>query len=202
MNNSNSKISKKNNRVIIYLHGFRSTGNSGKTLTLRKMFPEYEIIGPHYSPHNPLLAEQELSSLMDSLTDKQSVLVIGTSLGGFWAHWMARKFNLNAIMINPSIDPGNTLTIGRYTLYDETNTEIEVTQQSLDMASSFRVMQVDAKQLSCFVWVALDDEVLDPQAIINEFTGIHKLKIYDTGSHRFIQFDQMKNEIQAVIDLN
>ena len=186
--------------VIIYLHGFRSSSNSGKALALREMFPDYEIIAPNYSPHDPNLARKELSQLMNNIKPNKQVLVIGTSLGGFWAHWMSYQFDLKAIMINPSVDPGNSLQVGRYSLYGDNNIEIEVTQKSLETISSYKLAHDVTKKLGCFVWVALDDEILDPHATIREFTGIHEITVFDTGCHRFIQFDQMKNEIQSIIN--
>jgi hypothetical protein len=43
------------------------------------------------------------------------VILVGTSMGGFWANWAAARKGLKAVIINPAITPRKTLTksIGR-----------------------------------------------------------------------------------------
>ncbi len=185
--------------VIIYLHGFRTVANSGKSLVLQEMFPQYRVVSAHYTPHDPILAEKELRALVDSLPKGSKVLVIGTSLGGFWARWLASEYQLTALIINPSLDPGNTLPVGQYTLFDQKQTPFEVTEKMFESFDNYKVNPAIAKDLDCKVWVALDDEVLDANAIIRELEEIHPLTCFKNGGHRFNQFEDMQPSIQKMI---
>jgi len=185
--------------IIIYLHGFRSTGNSGKAHSLSTMFPKYKVIGCDYSPHAPLVAEQQLRTLIanESETGSKSkegaegIIVIGTSLGGFWARWMAKEFDVKALIINPSLHPYQTLPIGEFEIYDESHSLIKVTPDDLECFKKYKVLADEARDLNCQVWVALNDELLDAKAIVEELSDLHKLVTFDIGGHRFSQFGEM-----------
>jgi len=199
--------------TIIYLHGFRSHGNSGKTQNLKVMFPKHRVVGCDYSPHSPQLAMKQLSDLYDVESNRkesisgdlnspqsmQELVVIGTSLGGFWAQWMAHKFGVKALLINPSLHPDKTLPLGCFNTYSDPISQIEVTKQDRQVFSSCKVLPNDAKQLDCVVWIALDDELLDAQATIDELSGIHPVVSFEQGGHRFSQFSEMKVELGALL---
>ncbi|PHS16410.1 MAG: hypothetical protein COA86_12315 [Kangiella sp.] len=193
--------------IIIYLHGFRSTGNSGKTQTLRTMFPNHKVIGCDYAPHSPLVAEQQLRELIakeiesesKSREGHESVIVIGTSLGGFWARWMAKEFGVKALIINPSLHPDSTLPTGEFEIYDESHSLIKVTSDDLESFKQYKVASGDARALKCEVWVAINDELLDADAIVEELEDIHNLKTFESGGHRFSQFGEMKPQIGRFI---
>jgi len=186
--------------IIVYLHGFRSTGNSGKTQTLKTMFPEHKVIGCDYSPHSPVLAEQQLRELItnesNSKDESENVIIIGTSLGGFWARWMAKEFGVKALIINPSLHPDRTLKTGRYEIYDESKTNIEVTESDLISFKDYKVSAEEAKNLNCDVWVARDDELLNANAIVEELGHLHNLTTFKFGGHRFTQFREMKGQLE------
>ena len=195
--------------IILYLHGFRSIANSGKTQTLKGMFPEHRVIGCDYSPHSPVRAKQQLSDLMaaESLLPESlipeaqdGIVVIGTSLGGFWARWMAKEFKLKALLINPSLHPDRSLKAGRYEVYDASHTMIDVTDNDLEAFNSSKVDSDSAIALSATVWVAMDDELLDAMAIVSELNDLHDVITFKTGRHRFAQFAEMKSEIKYFID--
>jgi len=188
--------------VIIYLHGFRSAANSGKTLLLKNMFPKHQVIGPDYCPHKPKMAEIALRTLINSLDHKDDILIIGTSLGGYWARWMASEFGVKAITINPSLNPGKSLSTGSFERYDETKTIIQVDEGDLAVFEKYQVGETSARVMQCFVWVALDDEILDAQKTIEAFEGVHPITAFEYGSHRFTQFADMKPQIKEIIALS
>jgi predicted esterase YcpF (UPF0227 family) len=88
---------------LIYIHGFNSSGESSKANDLRLLFPNIEIISPSL-PMDPFKAIQQLEKL---ITQNQNfpLILIGTSLGGFYAKTLCEKWGLSGILINPSIVP-------------------------------------------------------------------------------------------------
>ena len=188
---------------IIYLHGFRSTGNSGKTQTLKEMFPKHKVIGCDYSPHSPLKAERQLRELITKETKLKGdgeITVIGTSLGGFWARWMTKEFSVKSLMINPSLHPDQTLSTGEFEIYDESHSIITVSPNDLETFKKYKVSTDEARELNCEVWVALNDELLDANAIVDELEELHKLMTFESGGHRFSQFGEMGSELDFFIN--
>lgn len=82
---------------IIYFHGFGSSGASGTVEALRNMLPEDEIIAPDI-PIDPL----EALPFLQSICEQERVdLVIGTSMGGMYAHQMKGFWR---ICVNPALN--------------------------------------------------------------------------------------------------
>jgi len=95
--------------MIIYIHGFGSSGEGIKAKLFRKYFKEKGIrfIAPSLS-YIPELAIKTLEELIESY-DKEDVQLMGSSLGGFYSIYLSNKYNLKAVLINPSIYPYKTL---------------------------------------------------------------------------------------------
>ena len=82
---------------IIYFHGFASSGASGTVETLRHLLPDDEIIAPDI-PLDPLKA---LPFLLNLCKEEDPDIVIGTSMGGMYAHQMKGYYR---ICVNPAIN--------------------------------------------------------------------------------------------------
>jgi len=190
--------------IIIYLHGFRSTGSNGKTAILKEMFPEYRVIGCQFSPHKPSLASKELSELMVSLKGESEALdglcVIGTSLGGFWSRWLSFKFGIKSLIVHPSLHPDKTIPVGTFSVFDDSDRSIQVSSEDQKEFVDFKVPSDQANGLDCHVWVNLDDELLDAQSIVTELNNLHKVTTFDSGGHRFLQFIKMRDDIDRFIN--
>jgi hypothetical protein len=128
------------------------------------------------------------------------VLVIGTSLGGFWARWMANQFKVRSIMINPSLHPDKTLSAGTYLTYEDPPKLITVSRENLESFNRYKINKNESNAGSAHVWVALDDEVLDAHNTIEELQGQYQITKFKTGGHRFSQFSKMKNRITQCLN--
>ncbi len=171
-----------------YLHGFRSNTNSAKVAALRRHFPEYKVEAIAYSPHDPKEAEKQIVSKIKGC-DKNNLTVIGTSLGGFWSHWMSAKFGVRAFIINPSLSPGRSLPEGQFAIYGEPDNMIRVTQS---MLKAFEHYEVAAdKNNNCQVLLAMNDELLDSQTTFNRFSPHYPVHCYPNGEHRFTHFESI-----------
>lgn len=82
---------------IIYFHGFGSSGASGTVEILRNMLPNDTVIAPDI-PLDPLEA---LPFLQNLCKEEQVDLVIGTSMGGMYAHQMKGFWR---ICVNPALN--------------------------------------------------------------------------------------------------
>ena len=90
----------------LYLHGFKSGPGSLKVSETRDYLathqPDTTLLCPALSPY-PAQALQQAAGLIESLSEKP--LLIGSSLGGFYATALAERYGLKAVLINPSVRP-------------------------------------------------------------------------------------------------
>lgn len=83
-------------KVIVYLHGFGSSGESSTVKHLRKKMSRYDVLAPDI-PVNPAEA---LPFLKDYCERHQPAVVIGTSMGAMYAMQM---HNYVRICVNPAL---------------------------------------------------------------------------------------------------
>jgi len=187
-----------NNDLIIYLHGFRSSEESSKFNLLKKMFPKEKVISLEYSPHNPKLAAAQIEKVITDHYLEYDIVVIGTSLGGFWARWAAKQFQVKSILINPSLHPDKTLSVGTFLCHHDANEKVEVTEENL---TSFVDYKVDPNsETHAVVLLSMDDEVIDAKSTKEELKGVHSVTCFDSGGHRFNQFEEIENIIRQVVN--
>lgn len=171
----------KNNKIL-YLHGFASCGKGNKSLELKKYFGEGNVLSPDLSP-SPLDAVTMIESLLKS---EKIDLIIGSSLGGFYATYLAEKYQMRAVLLNPSTEPWKTLApyVGwQQRFCDEEMFEFKMVY--LDQLQTLTVMPENGNYL---VLLQSDDEVLDytkAQSLYNK----HKVIVEHGGNHRFENID-------------
>ena len=91
--------------MIIVIHGFGSAGKGGKAMLFREYFKDSPCIAPSLS-YVPELAIDTLEQLIESYDE---VTLVGSSLGGYYAIYLAEKYGLKAVLINPAVDSSTTL---------------------------------------------------------------------------------------------
>lgn len=93
---------------VIYLHGFLSSPASAKGRELARAAREWgaEFLAPDLNLE-PRAADALLDGLIAPLTaaERRSTLLAGSSLGGFWALRLARRFGCPAAVVNPCLNP-------------------------------------------------------------------------------------------------
>lgn len=93
---------------IIYLHGFNSDGNGSTATSLKNNYKEL-IICPSYDYGNADKAYKQINSIVSESINHGDLVIIGTSLGGFWANYFSEKYNIKCILINPALTPDKSL---------------------------------------------------------------------------------------------
>jgi len=85
----------------VYLHGFNSAYDpvAVKVQALRAIG---EAEGVTYNTSN---AYPRIFAELSEQIPRDEVVLVGTSLGGFWAAEMAKHFGMPSVIINPAIEP-------------------------------------------------------------------------------------------------
>lgn len=89
---------------IIYLHGFRSNALSIKGQLIQQYCQQYPNIKVHLPDLNapPDVVLARLSEMIESM---RRVVLVGSSFGGFYATQLVAKYHLQAVLINPAMQP-------------------------------------------------------------------------------------------------
>ena len=90
---------------ILYLHGFASCGEGNKSTLLKAYFGADSVIAPDLPP-SPIDA---IHSIEEILGSSKIDILIGSSLGGYYATVLAEKYGMKAVLLNPSTQPWKTL---------------------------------------------------------------------------------------------
>ena len=96
---------------LLYLHGFRSSPRSAKALQMAAWAaaerPGLVFACPQLPP-SPAAAIELLEALTGSWP-RETVALMGSSLGGFYATVMAERLSCPAVLLNPAVDPARDL---------------------------------------------------------------------------------------------
>ena len=170
----------------LYIHGFASSGQSPKSADLMHIL-EQPVIAPDLT-HQPL---QDLASLERLLLQEDISVVVGSSLGGFYAYALFLKHHQKTILINPSLRPYDTLTdqLGQVKSFKH-GADFEWTMQQInelqkiseDMTKMRQDSQIDLSKI--LVLLAQNDERLNYQEAAQLFEGA-KIIIDPQQDHRF-----------------
>lgn len=90
-------------KKILYVHGFNSSGSTGRFM--KEYFGNlgYEV----FAPEIPQDCDEAIRLVEKTVRDNKIDLVIGTSLGGYVT--LNIKESVLRVAINPTLDPFNTL---------------------------------------------------------------------------------------------
>ncbi len=181
--------------MILYIHGFGSSGSSGKAQLFREYFNSIGIkfIAPTLS-YIPKLAINTLEDIINSCED---IKLIGSSLGGFYSLYLANKYNLKAVLINPSINPDITLkrTVPRAINYYDLS-KFDWSYEYLNMLKSFKVEPKEQK--SFMLLLQKGDEVLDYKEALNLLPNANVV-LEDGGNHSFEGIERYFDSINSFL---
>ncbi len=189
---------------IIYLHGFASSGNSSKSDWLREQFSSdscsvqgIEFISPDL-PNKSRDAALFLDDFLANLAD-ESVCLIGTSLGGFFAAFYGAKHGWPAVLINPLADVQDLIgsAMGENSNYATGETFIMDESDGVQLIRMNDEMKTPVK--STLLLIDKADDVLDYHKAVLRYGEHATTHLFEGGSHRFDHLPKSMPEIMALI---
>ena len=189
---------------ILYLHGFNSSPLSEKAKLTQQYvtehFPEINFYCPQIIS-NPKAAIIQLEQLIEQhSTPSCQWYFIGSSLGGYFATYLAEKYQRPAAVINPAVKPYHLLV--DY-LGEQTNPYTqEVYQVTTDFIVDLKSLEQETLLKNNYLlMVQTGDEVLDYQQAINFYQNADIIK-QQGGDHSFVGFEKMLPNITKFFNLN
>ena len=127
--------------------------------------------------------------------------VIGSSLGGFYATWMAEKMACKAVLLNPAIDPARDLQayIGEQSAWHEPGETFFFQPEFVDELRALHAGPLKTVQNYMAV-VAKGDEVLDWREMTARYAGAH-VRLLEGGDHALGDFEDHLPAILDFLDL-
>lgn len=186
--------------MIIYIHGFGSSGEATKAKAFRKFFEENQIryIAPSL-PTIPDLAIRTLSEMIESYQANEEVYLMGSSLGGYYSMYLSDKYDLKAVLINPAIYPFETLkrALGKGINYYDTST-YEWNESHLDMLINYEIE--DPQMENFLVLLQKGDELLDYEEAIDKLPEAQRV-VEEGGTHSFEGIECHFKKIEAFLKI-
>ncbi len=179
--------------MIIYIHGFGSSGEAIKAKLLRAYCHENKI--PFIAPSLPTIPDLAINTLSELIESYQEpVYLMGSSLGGYYALYLSDKYNLKAVLINPAVNAPETLqqALGHGVNYYD-NSAYEWNASHLEMLESYEIEEPNLENL--FVLLQKGDEVLDYEEALDVLEGA-KMIVEEGGNHSFEGLDRHISPIQ------
>jgi uncharacterized protein len=173
---------------LMYIHGFNSSPQSLKARLLVDYFSRHGAADQLIVPALPSSPRQAMAILEREIAAAGPVALIGSSLGGFYATWLAHHHELKAVLINPAVRPWQLLGqhVGEQANY---HTGERYTLEP-GWADELRHYQVDdiAHPENLLVMLQSGDDTLDWRDAWDYYGDCHLYRGLG-GSHGFDDFD-------------
>jgi predicted esterase YcpF (UPF0227 family) len=180
--------------MLAYLHGFNSSPASHKAQVLKAHLEGRGLAHLYACPALPPLAADALREIERLQLTKDDCL-IGSSLGGFYATYLAEKLGCRAVLINPAITPhvGLEAYLGTQTNL-HTGEPYELTRAHLEGWRALFVERIDAERY--LLLLETGDEVLDWREAARRYEGARTV-IRQGGDHSLQSFREHLGRILA-----
>ena len=187
--------------MILYLHGFRSSPQSMKARLMGERMAALgrsaEYLCPQL-PASPRLAMELALSLVDGVPAGE-LAVVGSSLGGYYATWLAERLGCRAVLLNPAIVPRQDLQkhVGVSTEY-HSDRPFEFKPEYIDELRALDVARISRPE-RYYLIAATGDEVLDYRDMVEHYREARQLVIQGSD-HGISEFADYMDGVLAFCD--
>lgn len=158
--------------MILYLHGFLSAPTSRKALSLRAYLAAHGQEDALWCEQLPVSPRAAMALLEKQIAGCATApVLIGSSLGGYYATWLVERHGLKAVLVNPAVLA--PLTLERHLGPQEnlyTGERFELTPTHLDELRTFETARITRPE-RYWLLVETGDEVLDYRHAVAYYIG-------------------------------
>lgn len=185
---------------LLYLHGFRSSPQSAKARLVAEQVARQHPQVQLWCPQLPPSPRAAMALVAGGIAHwpRERMAVVGSSLGGFYASWVAQQMRCPLVVLNPAVNPARDLArhIGDQTAWHDPAEHFYFDPAFID---ELRALDVSAQSAAAaqLAIVAQGDELLDwhemvaryPQAQLHLLEGSdHALSDFADHLPRVLQF--------------
>lgn len=175
---------------LLYLHGFRSSPQSAKARLVADAVAQRRPAIQLWCPQLPPSPRQAIDLVMRGIATwpRQSMGVIGSSLGGFYATYVAAMTRCRAVLLNPAVHPARDLArhIGTQTAWHDPQQHFYFRSEYVGELAALEVGELPRPE-QCLAIIAKGDEVLDWREMSARYPDCC-VKLVEGGDHALSDF--------------
>lgn len=186
--------------LLIHIHGFLSASNAARVGALKDYIAanhlNMDIISPQL-PNNPKAAVELLDRLIERESPhRDSIALIGHSLGGYFSTYLASKHGLKTVLVNPVVRGYEIMCEFFGEGYNpHTDEKFEIGEDDIAYLVEIHLEHIPDRSLF-MVMQQLGDEITDPDEALTYYKGC-KLVIEQGGCH---EFSGIENHLKSIFD--
>jgi len=188
---------------LLYLHGFRSSPRSTKAQLVQQSIaqrhPQVTLWCPQLDPSPRVAMERVMREIAG--WPREWMAVMGSSLGGYYATWIAEQTGCRAALLNPAVHAARDLAsqVGTHPSWHEPQEFFEFKAAYLDELRALAVPAITRPE-RYYALIAKGDEVLDWREMSAHYAGAHG-RLLEGSDHAVTEFPQYLDEVLAFLDL-
>ena len=189
---------------LLYLHGFRSSPQSAKARqTAARVAAEHPGV-TWWCPQLPPSPRAAAALIEAGIAGwpRERMAVCGSSLGGFYATWVAERTGCKAVLLNPAVDPARDLAgyIGEQTAWHDPAQHFFFRPEYIDELRALQCGPITRPE-RYFAVIAKGDELLDWREMTARYPGAPQ-RLLEGGDHALSDFETAHlGAVLAFLDL-
>lgn len=188
---------------LLYLHGFRSSPRSTKAqLVQTRMAQEHPGV-TLWCPQLPPSPREAMEGVMRGISawPREHMAVIGSSLGGFYASWVAESTGCRAVVLNPAVFPARDLAqyIGEHASWHDPQEKFFFRHEYVEELRALEITAISRPE-RYYALIAKGDEVLDWREMSAHYRGTHG-HLLEGSDHAISVFPGHLDDVLAFLDL-
>ena len=184
--------------MILYLHGFKSSPHSFKARLIGAALEAAGRGNQYRCPQLPASPAEAIALALSLAREGpiEELCLIGSSLGGFYATWIAEQLGCRAVLLNPAVQPPRELEqyVGISTAYHSAQ-PFEFKHGYIDELRALAVPETTRPE-RYFLIAATGDEVLDWREMQAHYPQARQI-IIEGSDHGMSDFAE---HLDAVLD--
>lgn len=187
--------------MILYLHGFRSSPTSFKARMMADAMAARGLERDWACPQLPASPREAIDLALGiarrqlaGAADPRALTVIGSSLGGFYATWLAEQLGCKAVLLNPAVEAARDLAtqVGEHRMY-HSDAPFQFRPEYVAELAALHVGRVTQPE-RYFLVAATGDEVLDWREMRDRYAGCRQ-RIVQGSDHGLSDFADWMPEV-------
>ena len=175
---------------LLYLHGFRSSPQSAKARQMAAHVAQHHPQVRFWCPQLPPSPQAAMALVAQGVAawPGSAMAVIGSSLGGFYASWVAQHKGCPSVLLNPAVHPARDLEryIGEQTAWHDPSEHFYFRPEYID---ELRALDTSGRSPAApeLAIIAQGDEVLDWREMTARYPQARQL-VQEGGEHALLNF--------------
>ncbi len=180
---------------LVYLHGFRSSPQSFKARLLAARLGALGLGARFACPQLPASPAAAVGLVLREIAPGPADTLVGSSLGGYYATWLAERCGCRAVLLNPAVFPARDLAAhtGTQRMY-HSDDEFVFEPRHLDELAQ---LEAAPTRLDRYLLIAAKgDELLDWRDMVAKYSGAPTI-LLEGGDHGLSEFAALVDRVLA-----